>query len=589
MEEKKVEKMTEKEQQVKTEEKAAEKEIVKGELEETTAESEEMKSESEEAKSDTEEIAEEQEEIVTEEVEEEPTVVEEEPKEELELEPLTKKEQKEQKKLARIEEKEKKRELKNSQKEMKKEQNQKTIKKLAKIAGVILGIFLIAYIASTIFFMYHFQFSTTINGMDVSLKSISETEERMKIQVHNYTIVLNEITGDIEEIKGEAIQLEYKPVGEIKEVHQKKSAWKWVLSLREESSYEIALNVEYSDDLLVEELGKLECMNKRGKVAPTNAIPVFNGETFEVQEEQFGTELNVEIFTEEVRKYIKTLDKIPMDMKETGSYLLPRFVKDSPEVLAANAELNRFISAEISYSIAPLEEVVDKSVIAEWMLIDEEMNVSLNREAVAVYVNELCQRINTYGTVRTLVTPTGKTVEVSGGDLGWQINEEEELNTLLANLDNKEVIEREPIYSRRGRAHGELNDYGTIYAAVDITEQYMWFIKDGEVVLETPIVTGRANTRYATPQGSFTVTYTQRGAILRGRIQPDGTREYETPVAYWMPFNGGIGFHDATWQPWFGGDRYVNGGSHGCINMPLDKAAELFSYLEKDMVVVCHY
>ena len=29
----------------------------------------------------------------------------------------------------------------------------------------------------------------------------------------------------------------------------------------------------------------------------------------------------------------------------------------------------------------------------------------------------------------------------------------------------------------------------------------------------------------------------------------DGTYSYEQPVTYWMPFNGGIGFHDADWQP----------------------------------------
>ena len=41
----------------------------------------------------------------------------------------------------------------------------------------------------------------------------------------------------------------------------------------------------------------------------------------------------------------------------------------------------------------------------------------------------------------------------------------------------------------------------------------------------------------------------------RGKQKPDGTYEYETQVTYWMPFNGGIGFHDASWQPYFGGDR----------------------------------
>ena len=43
---------------------------------------------------------------------------------------------------------------------------------------------------------------------------------------------------------------------------------------------------------------------------------------------------------------------------------------------------------------------------------------------------------------------------------------------------------------------------------------------------------------------------------------------YVTPVKYWMPFNGGIGLHDAVWQSAFGGERYKTKGSHGCVNLP---------------------
>jgi lipoprotein-anchoring transpeptidase ErfK/SrfK len=56
-----------------------------------------------------------------------------------------------------------------------------------------------------------------------------------------------------------------------------------------------------------------------------------------------------------------------------------------------------------------------------------------------------------------------------------------------------------------------------------------------------------------------------------------------------MPFNGGIGFHDANWQPYFGGDRFMEGGSHGCINMPPEKAAELYNIIDCNIPIVCFY
>lgn len=78
-------------------------------------------------------------------------------------------------------------------------------------------------------------------------------------------------------------------------------------------------------------------------------------------------------------------------------------------------------------------------------------------------------------------------------------------------------------------------------------------------------------------------------AVLRGAMTANGTYSYEQPVTYWMPFNGGIGFHDADWQPYFGGDRYLTGGSHGCINLPPENAGQLYSLIQYDVPIVCFY
>jgi lipoprotein-anchoring transpeptidase ErfK/SrfK len=78
--------------------------------------------------------------------------------------------------------------------------------------------------------------------------------------------------------------------------------------------------------------------------------------------------------------------------------------------------------------------------------------------------------------------------------------------------------------------------------------------------------------------------------VLKGEIQADGKREYETRVSYWMRMTwAGHGFHDATWQPWFGGDRYTYAGSHGCINMSYYEAQELYGILEVGTPVISHF
>ena len=73
-----------------------------------------------------------------------------------------------------------------------------------------------------------------------------------------------------------------------------------------------------------------------------------------------------------------------------------------------------------------------------------------------------------------------------------------------------------------------------------------------------------------------------RNRILKGA-------NYRSFVNYWVPVYGGIGLHDATWREEFGGEIYKKSGSHGCVNTPLEKMAELYDLLEVGMPVVIHY
>ena len=55
-----------------------------------------------------------------------------------------------------------------------------------------------------------------------------------------------------------------------------------------------------------------------------------------------------------------------------------------------------------------------------------------------------------------------------------------------------------------------------------------------------------------------------------------------------MPFNGGIGFHDASWRSKFGGTIYQYSGSHGCINLRLADAKALHDCIKVGLCVVVH-
>lgn len=211
------------------------------------------------------------------------------------------------------------------------------------------------------------------------------------------------------------------------------------------------------------------------------------------------------------------------------------------------------------------------------------------KQHIVDYVAQLAADHDTVGTERQFQTTSGRTVSVSGSAYGWKIDQDGEVAQLTQEIQSGAQTTREPVYSMRANSYG-VNDLGNTYIEVDLTEQYMWYYQDGNVIFESDIVSGLASDpKRKTPPGIFTLYYKKSPDVLRGTKKPDGTYSYEQPVTYWMPFNGGIGFHDADWQPYFGGDRYLTGGSHGCINMPPDKAGELYNIIQYNVPIVCFY
>lgn len=102
------------------------------------------------------------------------------------------------------------------------------------------------------------------------------------------------------------------------------------------------------------------------------------------------------------------------------------------------------------------------------------------------------------------------------------------------------------------------------------------------MVVESDFVSGNERRGDSTPAGAYSLTYKQRNAVLKGA-------NYASPVAFWMPFNGNIGMHDATWRGSFGGSIYKTNGSHGCINLPPAVAMKIFENIEKGMPVLCYH
>ncbi len=450
-----------------------------------------------------------------------------------------------------------------------------------------IGVIAAAYLGVSAFFSSHFYYNTNINGADFSLKTVSQVQDYMEGEVAGYSLTLDEQGGKKETIQGTDISLKYARDDSVDKLLEQQNPFLWVTAFWDKPEIVAAVGVEFDTEKLNGKLGELTCMKPEEQVPSVSAKPEFTGTQFEIKAEEIGSQIDNEKFKAAVSEAISEF--LPeLNLKEAGCYIPPQYTSESPEVAQARDVMNSYLGANITLDFTPYTEVVDASVISQWISVDENMQVTFNQDAVRSYIAGLAEQYDTYGKPRTFVTGFGNTVQVEGGSYGWQIDQEAEYNALTANIQNGETVTREPNYARRGATH-EGNDFGNTYAEVDLTNQHMFYFKDGQCIMQSDIVTGNPNKGHATPQGVYMLAYKATNQVLRGKKMPDGSYEYESPVSYWMPFNGGIGFHDATWQSAFGGDRYYAYGSHGCVNMPVSAAAELFGYIEAGIPVVCHY
>lgn len=461
-------------------------------------------------------------------------------------------------------------------------------KKIAIVLVSILGVLVIVYIGMGVYFSNHFLFNTEVNGTDYSMASVGSVESDMKEKVDDYVLALKESDGTTEEIKGSDIGVSYKSDEQVLKLMKKQNHWLWITSLWQKQEIETNIGVTYDEEALTEKLETLNCTSDEEKVASENAKPVFKDGKFVVQPEVVGTQINEEKFKEQVIKAIDGFQS-ELDLKKTGCYNDPKYTSDSKEVKEAVENMNNYLKAQVTYDFSPHTEVVDAAKIAEWLSVDDNMKVTFNEAAVGDYVMALADKYNTIGITRTFTSGSGASVSVSGGSFGWQIDQESETAMLIDNIKKGETVTREPEYYSRGKTHEEGNDIGSTFAEVDLTNQVMYYIKDGQVAMKANVVTGNPNTNHGTPAGVHFILYKESPSVLRGDRQTSGEYEWETEVQFWMPFTSdGCGFHDATWQPTFGGDRYLTNGSHGCVNMSYDEAEQLYNMIQTGDPVVVH-
>ena len=467
----------------------------------------------------------------------------------------------------------------------------KKLHKILKISAIVAAVLVVilagVYVGISMRYSECFLMGTVVNGTDCSGMTIDEVGSILQKQVEEYVLTIEGANGTTEEIKGTEIGIVYNGYNQLEEAFDAQNSYTWPKALFEANEITAEIDFDYDSAKLSERIAALECVKPENQVAAVAATVVHQEGQFVIQDETYGTQIDGAKLNEVIIAAVSAIST-KVNLEESGCYLQPRFTKESPEVIAARDEMNKYLTASITYSLDNIVVTVDKSQTYQWISVDENMTPAISADGVKAFTKTLGNQYNTPDRGGQITTPTGKVVDVALAGYGRAVGADAEAQQLINEIKEGKTVTREPIFSRAATPEGQ-TIWGVTYIEVDITEQHMWYIVNGVVALETDVVTGKKGSN-DTPTGTYTILEMQRNRVLRGRPLPNGKPSYLTPVSYWMRVTwSGIGFHDAGWQPTFGGDRYLTNGSHGCINMPPAMAAQLYSMIGLGTPAVIHY
>ena len=281
--------------------------------------------------------------------------------------------------------------------------------------------------------------------------------------------------------------------------------------------------------------------------------------------------------------------KDKVELTSATGYVDGEKATDSEQVKKALKEANAYLDVTVTCNFTPATgeaatEAVGKDQIAQWLIVGNDgLSVSLDGENMATYCTELAKKHDvSKKKTGQFKTTGGSIINVPVASSGQTVDGNKLYEAIAEAINNKKSATVEAVYSEaKEEETGEYVTYGGNYCEVDLTNQMVYVYKNGELVVSSQCVTGCISKGHGTPTGVYSIFSRDKDRYLRG----DG---YKSWVNFFIPFNGGIGFHDASWRSTFGGNIYLYSGSHGCINMPYSAAKKLYENVTLDEKVIVY-
>ncbi len=463
--------------------------------------------------------------------------------------------------------------------------NSEFIKKNIKfiLPGIGIGIFILLYLLGVWFFQSHFVPNTKVGAISVSQMTLEHAQEHIQQELEEQQMLLVENEQELGYIELSQVKIQSDMREVLLGLLDEQSAAKWPVYLFKgpEKISDLDEYVDFEHATLEALLANIGVNNSERPVSEDAYIGISDQGVYQIKEEVYGQQISVASLETALETQLET-GQSKLDL--SAAYIQPLVHQDTPEVIALQTRLDQMQKVAITLELDGQAIEIPSSEIASWIFVDESQEPQINLELIEEYLYGLNEEYASLFKTRQFASTYQGTVTVDPGTYGWYIDRFTEAENIAANIMAGEDATREPVIGGSGYGLTIDNDLGASYVEVDVYHQMMTIYIEGEVALQTAIVTGTPGTN--TVPGTYQVWNKEEDSTLVG-YNPRTEMDYEQPVDFWIAFDDQAqGIHDAGWQSSFGGEAYLSNGSLGCINTPPGVMPDVFELVYYGMPVI---
>lgn len=474
------------------------------------------------------------------------------------------------------------------------------------VLGLVVILLIGAYIVGFMMTKDSFLPNTFVNGISIGGMNVNEAAEAVHSGTAADKLVLKKLNGETVTIDYSKIDYTYSTADELNKIMNQESKALWFVNLINKSSYTISTDGTYSEDKLKEIID-----NASFGVTPSkNAKIVMQDDGFvidpEVQGDIADTEKVFEAAKEAINNGVEEINLLDEDC-----YKKPSVV--SSDLQGKLEELNKVFNLEVKLDFDYTTENLTYDVFKDWVTIKKDGSYTIDQESVWEWVNSIREKYDTLNKTRKFKSTMQGTVKIKAqrgadgkfdGIFGYFLDADKTAEAICKALKKGENTTIEPVYwtnggytyDTQGKVKRSADDEKDVisdisqldtYIEVDLTNQMLWYYKNGKVKHKCGVVSGMPTKERMTYPGIYQLWMKERNKTMKGRTS-EGS--YESNCSYWNYISqNSIGIHDATWQSSFGGDRYKYYGSHGCVGISLSDAQYIYENIPLGTVVIMFY